>query len=137
MHTTNYTNTFIEVADDCPVRKAELPPKKTDKVTIANMHFDMIYEHPYHYTSDEVIFNTHAVRNDIPKGEWKEARQEFFSKGQACMRSSPLGKRYGWGIHHDEKSRVALYPMESPDYKKLTKDKSIEHVKAMRSKKAS
>lgn len=136
MHTTNYTNTFIEVADDCPVQKAALPPKKADKATIANIQFDMIYDHPYRYTSDEVIFNTHALRNEIPKNELKEARQQFFSKGQACMRSSPLGKRYGWGIHHDENSKIALYPMESPDYKKFAKDKSLEHVKAMRSKRA-
>ncbi|MGC3947297.1 MAG: DUF6157 family protein [Chryseolinea sp.] len=136
MHTTNYTNAFIEVADDCPVNKAELPPRKADKATIANMQFDMIYDHPYQYTSDEVIFTTHAVRNEIPRVEWQEARQQFFSKGQACMRSSPLGKRYGWGIHHDRNSKVALYPMESSDYKKFIKDKSLEHVKAMRSKRA-
>ena len=136
MHTTNYVNTFIEVAEDCPVKKAELPPKKADKATVANMQFDMIYDHPYEHTSDDVIFKTHAIRNDIPKNEWKEAREQFFSKGQACMRSSPLGKRYGWGIHHDKSGKVALYPMESPDYSKLTKDKSLEHVKAMRSKRA-
>ena len=26
MTTTNYVNTFIEVADDCPVAAAEVPP---------------------------------------------------------------------------------------------------------------
>ena len=134
MHTTNYRNTFIEVAEDCPVRKAELPPKKDGKITVANMHFDLIYDHPYRYTSDDVVFSTYALRNAIPKGEWKEAWGQFFSKGQACLRSSPLGKRYGWGIHHDNKGKIAIYPMESPDYAKFAKDKSIEHIKAMRSK---
>jgi hypothetical protein len=134
MHSTNYVNTFIEVADDCPVSKAEIPPRKGDKSTIANMHFDMVYDHPYRYTSDDVIFGTHALRSDIPKNEWPEAREQFFSKGQACMRSSPLGKRYGWGIHHDEHSKIAIYPVESSAYVKFTRDKALEHTKAMRSK---
>lgn len=137
MHTTNYVNTFIEVADDCPVAKAELPPKKGEKLTVANLQFDMLYDHPYRYTSDGVIFDTHALRREIPKNEWPEARTIFFSKRQACLRSSPLGKRYGWGIHHDENSRVAIYPRESAAYAKFIKDKSISHVKAMRSKRAS
>ena len=136
MHTTNYVNTFIEVAEDCPVTTAELPPKKDDKLTVANLQFDMVYDHPYRYTSDDVIFGTHALRHEIPKNEWTEARAQFFSKGQACMRSSPLGKRYGWGIHHDENSKVAIYPRESAAYMKLSRDKSIDHVKAMRSKRA-
>lgn len=136
MHTTNYTNTFIEVAEDCPAKNAELPPRKGDQPTIANLHFDMIYDHPYRYTSDDVIFGTHALRNGIPKNEWSEARKLFFSKGQACMRSSPLTKRYGWGIHHDAASKVALYPKESAEYKKLAKSSTVAHVKAMRSKRA-
>jgi len=134
MHTTNYTNTFIEAAEDCPIDKAELPPRKDDKTTVANLHFDMIYDHPYQYTSDDIIFGTHAIRNDIPKRDWPEARTQYFSKGQACLRASPLGKRYGWGIHHDANSKVAVYPMESSEYKKFVKDKSLNHVKAMRSK---
>jgi hypothetical protein len=136
MHTTNYVNTFIEVADDCPTSTAELPPQKADKETVATLHFSKIYEHPYRYTSDDVIFGTHAVRNDIPREEMKEARTVFFSKGQACLRCSPLGKRYGWGIHHDEHGKVALYPMESAEYKKFIKDKALAHVKAMRSKRS-
>ena len=27
-HSTNYTNTFIEVSDDCPAAKGEVPPIK-------------------------------------------------------------------------------------------------------------
>jgi hypothetical protein len=27
-HTTNYTNTFIEVAEDCPAAMAEVPKSK-------------------------------------------------------------------------------------------------------------
>lgn len=136
MHTTNYVNTFISVAADCPVTSAEMPPRSDGKLTIANQHFDMIYGHPYRHTSDDVIFSTYAQRNQIPENEWPEARAVFFSKGQACLRSSPLGKRYGWGIHHDQNGRIAIYPVESSPYKKFVKDKGLVQVKAMRSKRA-
>lgn len=134
MHTTNYLNTFIEVAEDCPVRKGELPPEK-ENPTVARLQFAMVYDHPYKYTSDDVIFSTYAMRNEIPKSEWKEARDLFFSKGQACLRSSPLTKRYGWGVHNDATGRIAIFAQDSPEYKKFSRDRSLKIVKAMRSSK--
>lgn len=70
----------------------------------------------------------------MPECDRKTAREKFFAKGQACLRTSPLAKTYGWGIHHDEKGRVALIPMESEQYNRLSEDSSIQQVKAMRSK---
>jgi hypothetical protein len=72
----------------------------------------------------------------LRKAELPAARAAFFSKGQPCLRSSPLAKRYGFGIHHDAEGRVALYGMETPEYRKLAGDKKLKVVKAMRSKKA-
>lgn len=132
-HSTNYTNTFISVAEDCPVSKAEIPPQKGDEKTVANLQFDMVYDNPYKYTSDELIFDIHAKRKGIGKAELNAEQETFFSKGQPCLRSSPLAKRYGWGIHHDDKSRVAIYPIESKEYKQLSTDKSTAQTKAMRS----
>lgn len=131
-HTTNYQNTFIEVADDCPATSGEMPPVKGDKQTIGNVQFDLLYEHPYEHTSDDVIFATYAIRNGLKKSELKAAREEFFSKGQPCMRTSPLTKRYGWGVHSDDKGKIAIYPMDSPEYKKFAKDKTLQHTKAMK-----
>lgn len=136
IHTTNYENTFIEVAEDSPAKEAEVPPQKADKKTIANYHFDMIAHHPYKYTSDDVIFETYAEKNGIKKADRKAEREAFFAKGQPCLRASPLTKRYGWGVHADAKGKVALYGVDSPEYRKMMKDKSLEHVKAMRSKRA-
>ena len=135
MHTTNYTNTFIAVAEDCPATRAEIPPIKDGKPSVAALQFGMMYKHPYKYTSDDVLFTIFAERNEVPAEERREAREQFFSKGQACLRASPLGKRYGWGIHCDGKSKVALIAMESAGYRKFQKDKSLTQVKAMRSKK--
>ena len=109
-----------------------MPPLKGDKKTVANLQFDMLYEHPYEYTSDDVLFSVYALRNEIKKSELKAARAEFFSKGQPCMRTSPLTKRYGWGVHSDAEGRIAIYPCESAEYKKFSKDKKLQVVKAMK-----
>ena len=137
MKTTNYYNTFIEVADDCPAVVGETPPKKENVRTAANIQYDMISGHPYQYTSDDVTFKVYAEKNELTSKELDAERERFFSKGQACFRSSPLTKRYGWGLHSNGEGKIALYALESEHYQKFSKDKSLEHVKAMRSKRSS
>ncbi|MRX40472.1 hypothetical protein GJU43_14380 [Flavobacterium sp. LC2016-23] len=133
VHTTNYENTFIEVAEDCPAVSGEIPKPKADVKTIAAIMFEMIRQHPYQYTSDDVLFQVFADKNDLTKSEYDEAREKFFSKGQACLRASPLTKRYGWGVHHNENGKIALFGRETEDYQKLLNDKNLKVVKAMRS----
>lgn len=132
MHSTNYANTFIEIAEDCKTEIGKIPPEKQEK-TVARMHYEMISEHPYQYTSDEVIFAIYAARNGIGAAELEDKKAEFFSKGQPCLRSSPLGKTYGWGIHYNDESKMAIYPVESVDYVRLKDDPTLKHVKAMKS----
>ncbi|MEW6194323.1 MAG: DUF6157 family protein [Bacteroidota bacterium] len=136
MKTTNYYNTFIEVAEDCPIDAAEIPPIKDKEKTAANIQFEMIKNNPYKFTSDDVIFSVYVVKNNVGKKELEKEREKFFSKGQACMRSSPLTKRYGWGIHSNNEGKVAVYAFGSKEYKKFLNDKTLKHVKAMRSKRA-
>jgi hypothetical protein len=132
MHTTNYYNTFIEIAEDCPTLSAEVPPQKGEEKSVANLQFDMIIANPYTYTSDEVLVTIYAQRNGFHN--INEARDIFFSKGQACLRASPLGKRYGWGIHYNAEGKVAIYPAGSAEYEQFMKDSTLKHTKAMRSK---
>lgn len=132
MHSTNYTNAFISVAEDCPTSSGEIPPQKADP-TVARMQYEMIGENPYRFTSDEVIFAVYAVRNGVESADLEDRRAAYFSKGQACLRSSPLAKRYGWGIHHDADAKVAIYPRESEGYLRLSGDPALKQVKAMRS----
>lgn len=134
MHTTNYTNTFIAVADDCPVSVGEVPTKKAGEHTIASLQYELIANNPYTYSSDDIVFQIFAERNDLTKSSYPTERKKFFSKGQACLRSSPLTKRYGWGVHHDAQGKVAIYARDSADYRRLLGDKSIAQVKGMRSK---
>ena len=134
MHSTNYYNTFIEIAEDCPISEGLIPPQKGDKKSVANLQFEMLVEHPYVYTSDEVLFTVFANRKGIEEGEWEEAREQYFSKGQPCFRASPLTKRYGWGIHSNEEGKIAMYGADSAEYQKFVGDNSLKKVKAMRSK---
>lgn len=134
MHTTNYFKTFIPVADDCPVSAAEIPPDKGGAKTVAGWQFDIIRNNPYQFTSDEVLFKVHAIRNNIAAKDIAKEREKFFSRGQACLRSSPLTRRYGWGIHCNEEGKVALYAMESADYRQFSSDKKLKQQKALRSK---
>ena len=134
LHTTNYTNTFIEVAEDCPAMQGEVPPLNDKSKSVARRQYEILSNHPYQFTSDDVLFQVYAERNDLSRSELKAARMQFFSKGQPCFRCSPLTKRYGWGIHADKEGRIAMYGLGSEEYKKLSLDKSLEKVKAMRSK---
>ncbi|MGQ3015422.1 MAG: DUF6157 family protein [Flavobacteriales bacterium] len=132
-HTTNYTDTFILVADDCPVSAAEVPPLKGTEKTVAALQFEMIEQHPYEYTSDDVIFGVYAQRNGIQGVALDGERRKFFSKGQPCMRCSALGKRYGWGVHSNAEGKIALYPLGSEEYERLASDKKLKITRAMSS----
>ena len=82
----------------------------------------------------------HLRRSGISAAEAKSRKAElwekFFSKPMACMRTSPLARSYGWGLHFNAEGKVALVAMESAAYKRLTSDHSVEQTRAMRSKRA-
>lgn len=133
VHTTNYKNNFIAVSEDIPVEKSEIPAVKRNK-TLANIQYEMIAGKPYQYTSDEVLFECYTQKNDISESDKKSARENFFSKGQPCLRSSALAKRYGFGFHFNDESKVAIYPMESAEYQNFLDDENVTQTKAMRNK---
>lgn len=134
MKTTNYYDTFIEVADDCPVSAGTIPPTKKKK-SIAQYQYEMLIDNPYVYTSDDVFFAVFSQRNEIPEHEKAAAREAFFSRDQPCFRASPLTKSYGWGVHSDSNGKIALVDSGSEEYKRLASDPSLVHKKAMKSKK--
>ncbi len=134
MKDQNYYDTFIEVADDCPAMAGEVPVQKTTEKSVAVLQHELISKHPGKYTQEDVLFRVFATRQGIARADQKKAREVFFSKGQPCMRCSPLGKRYGWGIYCDSDGRVSLISRGTKEYAKLASDKTIKHLKAMRSK---
>jgi len=132
-HTTNYSDTFIEIAEDSKQNIAEPPPLSEKSKTIARLQYEMLLNNPYKYTSDDVLFSVFAIKNGIADAELVKSREEYFSKGQPCFRASPLTKRYGWGIHSDNNGKIAMYGVESEEYREFLDDNSTTKVKAMRS----
>lgn len=65
VHTTNYKNTLIEVAEDCSAFKGEIPPLKGDKKSVATIQFEILRENPYSFTSDDVLFKVYAIKKEL------------------------------------------------------------------------
>lgn len=134
----NPVNQFIEIAPDSPTGTAIVPCDKGDKRSIAGIEYELLSSQPYAYTLSELKFATQVLHKQIPSAELKAHRQqlrdEFFAKPYACMRASPLTKKFGWGAHYDAQGKIALYAVESKEYQHFVKDKNIKKYFAMRSK---
>ena len=128
MHTTNDTDTFIAVAPAGPAMVAEAPPVRPAP-SVARIQYEMLVDAPYVHTSDDVVHASQGERRGID-------RETFFAKGQACLRASPLVKRYGWGLHHDAEGRVALVPVDSAEYAAFLADEALDQKAGMRSSRA-
>lgn len=136
------TDTFVSVAPDCPVTRAVMPTAKGATPTVPVVQYELLTASPYTLTLEDLIFEVHVRRAGLSRAEAKAQstviRAELFAKPQACMQASTLPKRYGWGIHYDSRGRLALYAMESEEYRQFAAGKvaGVKVVLAMRSKRA-
>ncbi|HEX2049172.1 MAG TPA: DUF6157 family protein [Actinomycetota bacterium] len=130
----NYYDTLIAVAGDCPVTASVVPPSRAKK-TVAELQYEMLVDSPFVHTQEDVLFETWLRRqgDEIGAGDVARLRAEFLSKPQACLRASPLPKRYGWGLLFDDGGRVALCPMESERYRDLVASGEVTVLEALRS----
>jgi hypothetical protein len=106
----------------------ETPPN--GKRSIAEIQYAMLVEQPYRFTQDEVLFESSAERRAGELGN----RTAFFARPQACLRCSPLVKRWGWGIHFDSEGKAAAYAKGSEEYAALAQDSSLAQTRGMRSR---
>jgi Family of unknown function (DUF6157) len=125
MATTNRYNTFIAIADDCPVFMAEIPPARDPK-SVPQLQYEMLIMQPYQLTSDDVLYVVNGKRRGISKAD-------FFAKVQPDFRLSPLTKRYGWGVHFNAEGKIALFAVGTPAYEMLVGDRAITQLKGNRS----
>ncbi|MVP01887.1 DUF6157 family protein [Paenibacillus lutrae] len=138
----NYYQTFITVAPDSTILESMIPPSKKDGKTKALIEYELLIHHPYTFTQEEMIYEVHIRHKEIPEEIFKqrgtEIRDELFQKSHACMRASMLAKKYGWGIHFDDAGKIALYPVESPEYQRFLANESgrVKVLAAMRSSRA-
>ncbi len=133
-----YVNSLIAVADDCPITTSQVPPIRKGKKTVANIQYELLSEQPGIYTQEDVLFESWLRRQAKLGSNQQEVarlREAFFAKPQACLRSSPLPKRYGWGLLFDGNGRISLCPMESNEYEEISSGKrpEIKVLKALRS----
>jgi hypothetical protein len=134
----NYYNTFIPIAKDCPAEYGTVPPPKKNGKTKPVIEFDLLYNHPYLYTQEELLFETHVRHKEIAEEELAangdRLRDEFYRKPMPCLRASMLPKKYGWGLHFNAEGRIALYPMESAEYESFASGEraEVKLVPAMR-----
>lgn len=132
------TNTFVLIAPDSTATAGTAPPAKGDKPTVAALQYELLSAQPYTLTLKDLIFELHVRRLGLSpeeaKTRGKEIRKELFAKSHACMRASPLTKQYGWGVHHDDQGRMALYGVESAEYQRFASGavKDIAVVMSMR-----
>ncbi len=134
MHSTNYHSSFITVSPDSTCRAGTVPGKPD---SIADLQYSLITSHPYAHTSDDVLYLVQVRRGEIRKPSGPiQSRAEFFSKAHACLRTSPLARQYGWGIHHDQDGRVALVGVETARYAEFERDPALKVVPAMRKSRA-
>lgn len=127
---TNYYDTLITIAPDSPTRKSIVPD--LTKASVASQQYQWITEQPYSLTSDDVIFRRVAEKEGISEADRSAAQKEYFQKGRACLRTSPLAKQYGWGIHADAEGRIALVAAESDEYAELSSNDHVKKIAAMK-----
>lgn len=127
---TNYYNTLITISEDSPTSQSIVPD--LTKPSVASQQYTWITERPYELTSDDVIFMRVAEKLGIPEAERASEQEAWFETGRACLRTSPLAKQHGWGIHADANGRIALIAVESDKYRDLLADENVKKVRAMK-----
>ena len=131
-HTTNYFDTVILPAEDCAAT-AKVP---ANAGSVAGLQYEMLADHPYEHTSDDVLSSVAAERKGVPEGDRDAFRKGFRSKGQPCFRASPLTKTHGWAIHADGQGRIALLHPGDASLEALMEGEGVKIVTALRNKRS-
>ncbi|WP_026219816.1 DUF6157 family protein [Wenjunlia vitaminophila] len=134
--------TLIAVSADSPVTRSTVPLPRGGVPTVAVVQYELLVGAPHVLTQDDVLFLSWLERQpdaDRLTGPERTAlRDEFFARPRACLRTSPLPKKYGFGLLLDEHERVALCPVESAEYRRLVGGEGPARVvRAMRTRRPS
>lgn len=138
----SYTDTFIEVAVDCPVDHGVVPVARGEHKPIHVLQYELLSAHPYTFTHEDLLFKVYVRHQAIPADELRargaELRAALLARSHPCLRASLLPKRYGWGIHYDSEGKIALYARDSDEYRQFVQDTSgtPKLLAALRNKRA-
>ena len=112
---------LIKISEDSPTSNSLRPIKKN---TVEYIKFDILSEYPYKFTEEEFFEEVHFNR-----------RKKYNLKIKTySLKRLGLVKRYGWGIHINEKGTIAMIPCESEQYKTLLNNPKVKKSKAYRNK---
>lgn len=132
-----YTNTFIQIAPDSETTSGIIPESNRKQTPIHIIEYQLLSENPYRLNHEDLIFEVYLIRQGISDEEraarGEAIRAELFQKEHPCLRASALTKRYGWGAHYDENGKIALYAVDSDEYKEFVAT-CPNQLLAMRSK---
>lgn len=135
----SYTNTFITIAPDCPATAGIVPAAGRNGKTKALIEYELLTEHPYTYTGDDLVFEVHIRHKGITAETLAEKgaqiREALLRKPHPCMRASMLPKKFGWGVHYNEEGKIAIYGAETAEYRLLAGRDDIKRLAAMRNSK--
>lgn len=134
-----YRDTFITVAADCPTSTPVVPEPYRGRRTVAMIQYELLADAPYRWRHSDVLVLTVLGQRGVEApadDELAAFREEYFAQPRACLRSSPLPKRFGWGVHFDREGRCALYGVGTPDYERFASG-SIDGVKLLRAMRTS
>ena len=132
-----YTDTFIAVAEDCRATTGEVPPPRGSGPTVAGVQHAMLAAEPGRWRQEDVLIASAPGvrgRTDLAADELERLKAEYLAEPRACLRASPLGKTYGWGLHYDADGRITLHAVGSESYARLAADPGLTQLRAMRSK---
>jgi hypothetical protein len=129
----------VQVAQDCPVTVSVVPTaNKNTKPSIHVIQYNLLSAHPYRFTLEDLIYT--SGRKIIPAAQVEQEGDRIaglFQKSHPCMRASMLPKKFGWGVHYDSEGKLAIYGMETEQYRAFVENPGIKLVFAMRNKRAS
>ena len=135
----HWTNTFIQVASDCPATSGVVPVTKRPEKTAHQIQYELLAEFPYRFTFEDLLYEVHIRHKGytgLEEDELALIRQELLQRNHPCLRASMLPKKFGWGFHYNEHGTIAVYGMESEQYKRhlaAAKRGELELLSAIRS----
>jgi hypothetical protein len=111
MENVDYTDTFIAVAPDMTATsggRSGAAAAGTDR-GVGDLRTGYAEPVPAPVVRGD-LHRLGGSTKGIPAEERDAAWGDFFAKPRACLRSSDLGKRFGWGLHADALSAASRYP---------------------------
>jgi Family of unknown function (DUF6157) len=73
--------------------------------------YEVLSQHPYEYTEDELQHEVHGVRRGL----------QNFDPEKRDLKRNDLPKNWGWGIHYNEDRKIALVGCETEEYERLSR----------------